>query len=120
MGRHPGWLTGAGGRPRPLLREARAGIVPASSRARRKSPFPKTFHPRFAEGVRALAEARLRTPEAPLWTWIDRDAFARLIATFPNPEPFPWFGQLLDAPGWVAYLLAVDRWLDALRPSVRL
>ncbi|CAM3347472.1 asparagine synthase-related protein [Hydrogenibacillus schlegelii] len=118
--RLPWSLKVAGGRPKALLREALAGIVPASIRARRKSPFPKTFHPRFAEGVRALAEARLRTPEAPLWTWIDRDAFARLIATFPNPEPFPWFGQLLDAPGWVAYLLAVDRWLDALRPSVRL
>ncbi|MBE3549894.1 MAG: hypothetical protein IMX03_01420 [Brockia lithotrophica] len=101
---------------KPLLREALAGVVPEEIRLRRKSPFPKSHHPQLVRSLRARGEELLAAPQARIWSFLDRGAVVRFLR---NPPPrLPWFGQLLDAPHYAAYLAEVHDWLERVRPRL--
>lgn len=114
----PWAVKAVGPAPKGLLREALQDLLPDAVRLRKKNPFPKTFHPRYIARIQAMARNRLQDPSTPLFEWIDRTAFTRTVETLSGGEPFPWFGQLLGAPQFVAYLLTVDEWLRALDPKI--
>ena len=99
-----------------LFRYALSGFLPEQVRRRKKSPFPKTYHPAFIAGIQKAAEPLLDDPHALLWQWIDREQFHALVRDLPTAEPFPWFGQLLGAPQWIYYLISLDHWLKTVQP----
>jgi len=92
-----------------LLRHAMSGILPAEVLWRKKSPYPKTYDPKYLEGVSNLLKRLLETKDAPIYGLIDRKALTTLLdAEF----TWPWYGQLMKLPQTIAYMLQVNFWLE--------
>ena len=96
------------GREKGLLRYAMSGVLPHSVLRRKKSPYPKTWDPRYFELVSARLRELLEQPEAPLWELVSRKAAEELLTA---EYAWPWYGQLMKVPQTVAYLLQVNIWL---------
>ena len=89
-----------------------AGVIPESVLWRKKSPYPKTFDPRFRELVVERFMALLEDKESPLWYLVDRNEAALL----PNAEHlWPWYGQLMRGVQTMAYFIQTDFWLRHYR-----
>lgn len=98
------------GREKGIVRRAFAHELPEEIVLRKKSPYPKTFHPVYtrlcADYVRRIFE--------------DSDSIAAQLfnhaaveALMEQPESLaePWYGQLMRTPQIFAYIIQVDRWL---------
>ena len=94
------------GKEKGLLRHAMTGILPDEVLWRKKSPYPKTFDPRYLELVR---DRLLALPaNAPLYQLVEKKALQALLeAEF----QWPWYGQLMRKPQTIAFFLQVDTWL---------
>lgn len=102
-----------------VLREASRGLLPDEILFRRKSPYPKTYHP----GYEALLSNRLKdvlsSAEEPLLQLVDKDKVFRFLD---NPKDYgsPWYGQLMAGPQMTAYLLQVSYWLKKYHVQITL
>lgn len=96
------------GREKGLLRYAMKDWLPEEVLWRKKSPYPKTFDPRYLELMSARLRELLSDPYAPLFALITREA-AEAVLT--QDSPWPWYGQLMRKPQTIAYLLQIDHWL---------
>ena len=96
------------GKEKGLLRHAMEGLLPDQVLWRKKSPYPKTFDPRYTQLVRNQLQGLLDDPNAPLFTLVDRGAVEELFESEPI---WPWYGQLMRIPQTMAYLLQMDFWL---------
>lgn len=94
-----------------LLRHAMEGVLPDEVLWRKKSPYPKTFDPRYTQLVCGRLRRLLRE-DSPLFSLVSREEAARLME---HEEPWPWYGQLMKMPQTVAYLLQIDFWLKNYR-----
>ena len=96
------------GREKGLLRRAVEGLLPESVLYRKKSPYPKTFDPRYE----TLMEIRLRKimqeEKSPLFHLINRE---KLEAILSREMVWPWYGQLMRRPQMMAYFLQLEFWL---------
>ena len=95
------------GREKGLLRHAVADLLPEEILTRKKSPYPKTFDPRFT----ALMESRLQhimEEDSPLWQLVSKQALRRMLSEESN---WPWYGQLMRRPQTIGYFLQLDHWL---------
>lgn len=110
----------AGGREKGLLREALRGLLPGDVLERKKSPYPKTHNPAYAEAVRTRLLRLLDEGSSPLLDLIDRDRIRRMAEAGGDLVDEPWFGQLMTGPQLFAYLLEIDFWLREYRVSIRL
>lgn len=97
-----------GGREKGLLRRAMEGLLPDQVLYRKKSPFPKTHDPRYAQLVSRQLGILLADKNAPIFSLIDRKA---LIGFLETDSPWPWYGQLMRRPQIEAWLLQFDFWL---------
>ena len=97
-----------GGKEKGLLRYAMADFLPEEVLWRKKSPYPKTFDPKYLELIRQRMEVLLSQPDAPLFALVSRDGVRKLMA---SEQPWPWYGQLMRLPQTLAYLLQLDFWL---------
>lgn len=95
------------GQEKGLLRQAMAGILPEKVLYRRKSPYPKTFDPRYEELVRRKLE-KLIKQDSPLFSLVRREQVERMMQEQPL---WPWYGQLMGRPQTMAYFLQIDFWL---------
>lgn len=95
------------GREKGLLRKAAEGLLPEEVLYRKKSPYPKTFDPRYEALVRSRLEALLKE-DSPLWQIASREAVGEFMAC---PRKWPWYGQLMRTPQTMAYFLQLDFWL---------
>ncbi len=95
------------GREKGLLRYAVEGLLPGEILHRKKSPYPKTFDPRYealvTEGFRKLTER-----DASLFQLVNQKEVNSLLS---GESQWPWYGQLMRKPQTVAYLLQIDFWL---------
>ncbi len=96
------------GREKGLLRQAMAGILPEAVLWRKKSPYPKTYHPEYLRQVSQRLEELLADPQAPLFDLVDREAARGLLTA---EYAWPWYGQLMKVPQTICYLLQIDLWL---------
>ncbi|MDR0531371.1 MAG: asparagine synthase (glutamine-hydrolyzing) [Oscillospiraceae bacterium] len=97
-----------------LLRMAGRGLLPERVLWRKKSPYPKTYHPLYEQLLAARMRDILRDKNQPLHQFIDpqkTEAFLRQ----PAGHGQPWYGQLMSAPQRVAYFLQVNAWLKEYR-----
>lgn len=94
-----------------LLRAAAQDLLPDDVLYRRKSPYPKTYDPKY-EGLlkRELLKA-LSNSRSPLCGLIDRDKTEEFLQK-PSDYGRPFYGQLMAGPQLVAYLLQVNYWLE--------
>ncbi len=96
------------GKEKGLLRHAVRNLLPQEVLYRKKSPYPKTFDPRYEEAVSAKLRQLLREP-APVWHLIRKEEARRLLS---DPFSRPWYGQLMRRPQTIAYLLQLNFWLE--------
>lgn len=96
------------GREKGLLRCAVAGLLPEQVRSRKKSPYPKTFDPRYEALVTSRLLELLQQKQAPIWQLINRNEVQSMLE---KELQWPWYGQLMRRPQTVAYFLQMDFWL---------
>ena len=98
-----------------LLRHAMRGILPEEILYRKKSPYPKTWDPRYFDLVSKRLLNVLNDCNAPILQIVKKDALEGLL----NAEyAWPWYGQLMRVPQTIAYMLQINSWLKAYNISV--
>ena len=103
------------GQEKGLLRYAMSGVLPHEVLWRKKSPYPKTYDPRYLELVSAQLKMLLDDPDAPIFQIVRRDALRELLTA---EYAWPWYGQLMKVPQTIAYMLQVNFWLSYYKISV--
>lgn len=93
-----------------LLREAGKGLIPDEILYRKKSPYPKTYHPEYEKLLGTRLMEVLSDPNEPIRPLLDMEKVALFLAS-PSDYGKPWYGQLMAAPQLMAYLLQVNYWL---------
>lgn len=97
------------GREKGIVRRAFADELPKEIVYRKKSPYPKTFHPVYtrlcADYVRRIFEDNTSVAAS----LFDRNAVLKLMQR-PESLAEPWFGQLMRTPQIFAYIIQLDRW----------
>ena len=97
-----------GGVEKGLLRTAVKGLVPDEILWRKKSPYPKTFDPRYRDLIADRLRLLLEDHNTPVWHLVDRNQARELLI---SEHLWPWYGQLMKGPQTMAYLLQIDFWL---------
>ncbi|MCB6695030.1 asparagine synthase (glutamine-hydrolyzing) [Agathobaculum butyriciproducens] len=97
------------GREKGIVRRAFANELPKEIVYRKKSPYPKTFHPVY---TRLCADYVCRIFEdntSVAASLFNRNAVQKLMQR-PESLAEPWFGQLMRTPQIFAYIIQLDRW----------
>ena len=102
------------GETKGLLRDAVKGWLPEEVRLRKKSPYPKTYHPQYQKLLGSMLLAQLQKPEAVLRQWIDPRKVEAFLQSPANVST-PWFGQLMAGPQLLAYWIQIGWWLEQYR-----
>ena len=100
-----------GGQEKGLLRAAVADLLPESLLRRKKSPYPKSCNPEYAQIIVQMTNAILADPDAPILQLVDAEMLRRITVSELSPVETPWFGQLMAGPQMLAYLLQVNAWM---------
>ena len=96
------------GKEKGLLRTAMSDLLPHEVLWRKKSPYPKTFDPRYTELVAQRMKRVLDDVHSPLFHLVDRGAVRTIVE---QEQQWPWYGQLMRGPQTIAYFLQIDFWL---------
>lgn len=108
----PWALKSPGGREKGVLRQAFERELPPQIAWRKKSPYPKTFHPAYAAQVKAMVEPVLTDTKSPLYSLLNQDTVYALCEN-PDALPEPWYGQLMRGVQVLAYVVQIYHWIDA-------
>ena len=103
------------GREKGLLRHAFRDCLPDAVLWRKKSPYPKTFDPKYEELVRGRLAALLERKNGKLFCLVNRKTVEDLLRTEPI---WPWYGQLMRRPQTLAWLLQLDHWLERYQVEI--
>ena len=99
------------------MRQAVQGLLPREILWRKKSPYPKTYDPKYLELVNAKLNELLADPAATIHSLVDRKA---LVSLATEDSQWPWYGQLMQRPQTIAYMLQIDDWLRRYNVDIRL
>ena len=80
------------------------GVLPEKILYRKKSPYPKTHNPEYLREVLSLLDTGLKEGGY-LSECLDKDKLKDVITSGGT-----WFGQLMDVPQLVAWLVQFDIW----------
>ncbi len=94
------------GQEKGLLRHAMKGLLPDTVLYRKKSPYPKTFDPRY-EALMQRRLKRILEGDSPMWNILDKAAVKQFLEI---PAQWPWYGQLMRKPQTMAYFIQLDFW----------
>lgn len=100
-----------------LLRDALKDVLPEELLMRKKSPYPKTYDPKYEKLLKQKLKEILSRPDAPIHALVDADKVYRFMEA-PAEYGKPWFGQLMAAPQLLAYMLQINEWLEKYRPKI--
>ena len=103
------------GKEKGLLRKAIEGLLPQEILWRKKSPYPKTYDPKYMELVSQQLKALLDDPSQPIHSIADKHALQGLLDA---RYTWPWYGQLMRVPQTIAYMLQVNLWLKKYKISI--
>ena len=98
-----------GGKEKALLRLAMKDVLPEGVLNRKKSPYPKTYDPLYLQLVSARLEKILQQNDAPIFQIVSRHALEDLLRA---EYAWPWYGQLMNVPQTIAYMLQINFWLE--------
>ncbi len=108
------------GREKGLLREALKGLLPEEILWRKKSPYPKTFHPDYTEGVQKWMREILQDSTSPMLKIINKTKLEDITESAGQSFGKPWFGQLMNGPQLIAYLIQLDLWLRKYKVKIEI
>ena len=100
-----------------LLRDACADLLPAELLHRKKSPYPKTYHPGYEKLLADHLRRIISDPNAPVYPLIDPKKAEAFLAA-PKELGRPWFGQLMAGPQLMAYFIQLNDWMGKYHLSV--
>lgn len=100
-----------------LLRDACADLLPPELLHRKKSPYPKTYHPEYETRLAERLLAIINNPNAPLTPLIDKKKAQVFIASHKELGR-PWFGQLMAGPQLMAYFIQINYWMEKYHLSI--
>lgn len=100
-----------------LLRDACADLLPEELLRRKKSPYPKTYHPGYEKLLSERLTEIINDPNAPIAPLIDKKKALDFIAA-PADLGKPWFGQLMAGPQLAAYFIQLNYWMEKFHLSI--
>ncbi|MDO5409423.1 MAG: asparagine synthase (glutamine-hydrolyzing) [Lachnospiraceae bacterium] len=100
-----------------LLRHAGAGKLPDEVLWRKKSPYPKTYHPAYEKMLGEQLKEVLADAQAPVRQFLDRKKVQHFLDS-PLDYGKPWYGQLMAGPQMLAFMLQVNYWMKKYRPRM--
>lgn len=98
-----------------LLRYAMRGYLPDAVLYRKKSPYPKTYDPKYLELVSKRLRVILDDDQAPILSLVDKNA---LIGLLDSEYAWPWYGQLMKVPQTIAYMLQLNYFLEKFQVNI--
>ena len=98
-----------------LLRRAMEGYLPKEILWRKKTPYPKTYSPRYLALVEAEIKYLLERKDAPIFAFVRKQKLADLLDV---SDGWPWYGQLMQRPQIMAYMLQINLWLEQYKISI--
>lgn len=93
-----------------LLREAFKDVLPHEIYERKKTPYPKTFNPKYTEIICEKLTECIKDDTSILNIIFDKEKINELIETKAENITTPWFGQLMKGPQLLAYLYQMHFW----------
>lgn len=106
----PWSLKAYGNREKGIVRKAFEDILPKEICWRKKSPYPKTHNPVYfdecVKRVKLILEKKNQLTEI-----LNKKSIERIIET-PDAITTPWYGQLMQAPQILAYIIELDCWFE--------
>ncbi len=100
-----------------VLRQAARTLLPDEILFRKKSPYPKTYHPYYEQLLTARLKEKLAQPDCPLLPLLDLPAVTQFLES-PKDYGAPWYGQLMAGPQMIAYLLQVEYFLRKYKVEI--
>lgn len=97
-----------------LLREACGDLLPKEIMERKKSPYPKTYHPNYERLLIEAVRSILGDHNSPILPLLDEQKVQAFLKA-PAEYGKPWFGQLMAGPQLLAYMIQVNEWLSGFR-----
>ena len=97
------------GKEKGLLRYAMADYLPQEVLHRKKSPYPKTYDPRYLQMVSHRLKDLLKKTDAPIFQLVNKASLENLLT---GDFKWPWYGQLMKVPQTIAYMLQINFWLE--------
>ena len=107
--RVPWEMKDLNGREKGLLRYAMRGWLPDEILNRKKSPYPKTYHPHYLSLARQALQRVLDQPQAAIFQLVSRRALQTLLS---DDSAQPWYGQLMAVPQTIVHMLQIHFWLE--------
>ena len=95
-----------------LLRNAARGLLPDSILFRKKSPYPKTYHPVYEQLLKEEFLRILNSNSEPVLQFLDKERCFHFLYT-PMSYAKPWYGQLMAGPQLLAYFIQINQWLKS-------
>ncbi|GGH84173.1 asparagine synthase (glutamine-hydrolyzing) [Pullulanibacillus pueri] len=99
------------GREKGLFRRALKGVLPEDVLYRKKSPYPKTFHPAYTKAVVTEFTNILNDRTSPIQELLDKKQLQTILETEGKSFDVPWYGQLMQGPQLIAHLIEINTWL---------
>ena len=102
-----------------ILRQSSIGKLPDEILFRKKSPYPKSYHPYYEKMLGSRLQSVLEDSSAPILQLIDRkktECFIKSVKDYGKP----WYGQLMAGPQMIAYLLQINSWLKEYHVTLKL
>lgn len=96
--------------PKGLLRYIAKDYLPENIMNRPKSPYPKTYHPKYEELLKIRIREIINDYSSPLKPYLNITAIEQLLNS-PENNVKPWYGQLMAKPQMFAYLIQIDYWM---------
>jgi asparagine synthase (glutamine-hydrolysing) len=107
------------GREKGILRKSLEGLLPHDVLYRKKSPYPKTHHPKYTAAVQKGMQAVLAQKDAPIFEFINKKAMKEIAESGGFPTGQPYFGQLMAGPQLLAHFIQMDYWLNAYNVKIK-
>lgn len=102
-----------------LLRRAGEFYLPKEICYRKKSPYPKTYHPRYEQLLGYRLMEIMENSSAPIHQFLDARKVKRFINA-PSDYGRPWYGQLMAGPQMLAYMIQVNYWMEKYHISIHI
>lgn len=97
------------GQVKSLLVECGKQYLPKEVLYRKKSPYPKTYDPRYEQQIGKLLLEEIKSNNK-LKEIVDLKKVEEFVAS-PKDYGKPWYGQLMAGPQMLAYVLQIGYWL---------
>lgn len=93
-----------------VLRSSSIGKLPDEILFRKKSPYPKSYHPYYEALLGKKLKEVIEDEHAPILRLIDKEKTLRFIGSVKDYGK-PWYGQLMAGPQMLAYLWQINEWM---------